>query len=66
MALVAALLGALKAIRFLERWFRAFSASLLRLVMLDARLRFASCDNNVRSISKPKYLLFGERGRRVK
>ena len=64
MALVAALLGAVKAIRFLERWFRAFSASLLRLVILDARLQFASCNSNVRS--KPKYLLFGERGRRVK
>ena len=34
MAFVAALLGAVKAIRFLERWFDAFSASLLRFVML--------------------------------
>ena len=38
MDFVAAVLGAVKAIRFLEGWLDAFSAPLLRLAMLGGRL----------------------------
>ena len=61
MAFVAALLGAVKAIRLMDRWFDACSALLLRLAMPWERgTREALLI--VRNIQELLFELFGERG----